>query len=320
MKARVTNAWSDVYQPPEEREPAVTRVVLESTVPPADYRLYRPFPTRCTLELKGLSLNMPAGGFPVWDGLVAEFRVTEAAPDSVRMDVFLEHPAAALVSVQEGLPARTVVSLERGVISHIMAGRVVAVDPGHGGTDTGARGPINLVEKDIVLDVARRLAKRLSATGATPVLIREGDDVVSPAERTRRAAATGAACLVSIHTGHAARPAVAGTRTLFRPGAAGDQELAALLHRGVLRKIRRPDRGVAPDERVLPATLPCPAARVEAVCLTNPLEEAWLRSPVFRDRLAQGLFNGIKDYFHAGEEARPLPPSLVTSGPVAQDR
>lgn len=298
MKAKVTNAWSAVTESPAEGQPVLTRVVVESTVSPAGWRLHRASPTRWTLVLTGLSLNMPAGSLSVWDGLVTEFRVDEAAPDRVQVDVVLEHPAEAWVEIREGLPVRTVVSLDRGSVSRIMGGRVVAIDPGHGGRDFGTRGPINLVEKDVVLDVARRLAARLSAVGARPILTRDGDGDVSPVERVRRAVAAGAECLVSLHTGHAAQAAVAGVRTLFPPGPPGGRELAACLHRGVLRKIRRPDRGMVAGWGRLPGPpAAIPSACVEAACIANPVEEGWLRNPVFKDRLAQGICNGLKDYF-----------------------
>lgn len=321
MKPKVTNAWSDVVAVAGggavdggsgggaapgtgrggEGRPQ-SRIALESTVPPASVRLRRGSPSRWILTLEGLSLNMPAGDLPVWDGLVAGFSVTDAPPDRVRVEVTLEHPAEARVEVREGLPARTLLTFDRACLRAVLGGRAVAIDPGHGGGDAGARGPINLVEKVLMLDVARRLAAHLEVAGARPILTREGDEEVSAAERVRRARAAGADCLVSLHTGHDPRPGVMGTRTLFLPGNPGGRALAACLHRGVLRKAGRPDRGMGEGGYGLPGALPFPAAVVEAVCVANPLEEGWLRSPVFKDRIAQGLRNGLKDFF-AGRPA-----------------
>lgn len=300
MKPKVTNAWSDVAAAGGAADPLEeSRIVLESTVPPAGVRLRRGTPTRWTLILEGLSLNMPAGDLAVWDGLVAGFSVSDAPPERVRVEVVLDHPAEARVEVREGLPARTSLTFERSRLRAILGDRAVAIDPGHGGGDAGARGPVNLVEKALMLDVARRLAAHLEAAGARPILTREGDEDVPAAERVRRARAAGADCLVSLHTGHDPRPRVMGTRTLFLPGHPGGRALAACLHRGVLRKAGRPDRGLAEGGYGLPGAPPFPAVIVEAVCVANPLEEGWMRSPVFRDRVAQGLRNGLKDYFAA---------------------
>jgi N-acetylmuramoyl-L-alanine amidase len=54
----------------------------------------------------------------------------------------------------------------------------VVIDAGHGGDDEGARGAAGLLEKDLVLDVAQRLAKRLRASGLKIVLTRRDDSFV----------------------------------------------------------------------------------------------------------------------------------------------
>ncbi len=151
------------------------------------------------------------------------------------------------------------------------------------------------------MDIAKRLAACLEAEGAVPLLIRTGDEAVAAAERVRRA--SGADCVVSLHTGHAPGRAVQGTRTLYAPASPGGRELAERVHRGVVRKIRRPDRGVSEGTGGLPGPFPWPAVTVEAVCIANPVEEGWLRSPVFKDRIARGICNGLKDFFAWREEA-----------------
>jgi len=75
----------------------------------------------------------------------------------------------------------------------------LTVDPGHGGSDHGARGPSGVEEKDVALDVARRLAPILSAYGVQVDLTRDDDRFVSLEERTARANAFGADLFVSIH-------------------------------------------------------------------------------------------------------------------------
>ncbi len=75
----------------------------------------------------------------------------------------------------------------------------MALDPGHGGKDTGAVGPGGLKEKDVTLDVARRAAAILDGQGIDVVLTREDDHFVPLEERTARANAFGADLFVSIH-------------------------------------------------------------------------------------------------------------------------
>ena len=62
------------------------------------------------------------------------------------------------------------------VLSYAVAQKVVVIDPGHGGIDPGATGPNNTLEKDINLEIARRLAQYLSQAGAVVILTRETDN------------------------------------------------------------------------------------------------------------------------------------------------
>lgn len=74
------------------------------------------------------------------------------------------------------------------------------IDPGHGGVDTGASGVSGLVEKEVVFDLARDLARKLRATGQFRVAMTRETDVFVPLdERVTIARGAGAALLVSIH-------------------------------------------------------------------------------------------------------------------------
>jgi N-acetylmuramoyl-L-alanine amidase len=77
---------------------------------------------------------------------------------------------------------------------------VIALDPGHGGVDSGAIGPGGAVEKTIVYEFASELAKKLEATGRYRVaMTRHGDEFVSLADRVKIARDQNAALLISIH-------------------------------------------------------------------------------------------------------------------------
>jgi N-acetylmuramoyl-L-alanine amidase len=91
----------------------------------------------------------------------------------------------------------------------------VVIDAGHGGDDQGARGPRGLLEKDIVLDVARRLAGKLREAGVRVVLTREGDRFVGLEERTSIANDARADLFVSIHANGSDARAARGIETFF---------------------------------------------------------------------------------------------------------
>lgn len=77
---------------------------------------------------------------------------------------------------------------------------LIVLDPGHGGIDTGARAPSGQMEKDIVLDFAKRLRDRLERSGRYRVLMTRSDDTYVPLdERVRIARKASASLFVSIH-------------------------------------------------------------------------------------------------------------------------
>jgi N-acetylmuramoyl-L-alanine amidase len=101
-------------------------------------------------------------------------------------------------------PYRVVIDIARhppGAVAasgHRRVDRIV-LDPGHGGWDPGAIGLAGLREKDVTLDVARRVGKVLTREGLTVMLTRDDDHYVPLEERTARANAFGADLFVSIH-------------------------------------------------------------------------------------------------------------------------
>jgi len=94
---------------------------------------------------------------------------------------------------RERAPVKTADGVPRGDF-------IVAIDAGHGGEDPGAIGPAGTYEKDIVLSVAKRLARRVDAVdGLHAVLIRDGDYYIGLRDRTRKAQAASADLFVSLH-------------------------------------------------------------------------------------------------------------------------
>ena len=107
----------------------------------------------------------------------------------------------------------------------------VVVDAGHGGEDHGASGPRGLLEKDLVLDVARRLAGRLADQGLHVVMTRDADRFVPLDERTRLANAADPDLFVSIHANASSLAKVKGIETFFASPEATDEAARALAQR-----------------------------------------------------------------------------------------
>jgi N-acetylmuramoyl-L-alanine amidase len=103
----------------------------------------------------------------------------------------------------------------------------IVIDPGHGGHDTGTIGPTGLTEKDVVLDVALRLAKLLrDDLGSEVVLTRDTDVFIPLEERTAIANEKAADLFISIHTNASRDSSARGIETYFMNFTSDPQALA----------------------------------------------------------------------------------------------
>jgi N-acetylmuramoyl-L-alanine amidase len=99
----------------------------------------------------------------------------------------------------------------------------VVIDAGHGGDDTGARGPAGLLEKDLVLEIARRLEEQLTRNGLRVVMTRLDDRFVPLETRTSIANDARADLFVSIHANASHDATARGIETFFLALAASDE-------------------------------------------------------------------------------------------------
>jgi N-acetylmuramoyl-L-alanine amidase len=106
---------------------------------------------------------------------------------------------------------------------------VIVVDPGHGGVENGAVGPTGLKEKDVTLDLARRLRTALErAAGITVVLTRDEDRHVPLDERTAIANHNRAELFLSVHLNASQRKSALGAETYFASADATDDDARTL--------------------------------------------------------------------------------------------
>jgi N-acetylmuramoyl-L-alanine amidase len=123
---------------------------------------------------------------------------------------------------------------------------VVVIDPGHGGKDPGALGATGLKEKEVVLDIAKRLASLLSSRlGLKVILTREDDTFIPLGSRTKIANAEGADLFLSIHANASKRREASGFETYFLDEAKNDAGRAAAILENSALKFERPEVSVA---------------------------------------------------------------------------
>jgi len=160
-------------------------------------------PQRIFVDVDGASLGAaPFARDARGSGIVTRVRVMPSG-GGARVVLDLDGGTVYRRAFELREPFRVVVDVARrppreGQGARRAVARVV-LDPGHGGYDAGAIGPTGLREKDVTLDVARRVQPILARAGLDVVLTRSDDRFVSLEERTARANQVGADLFVSIH-------------------------------------------------------------------------------------------------------------------------
>jgi N-acetylmuramoyl-L-alanine amidase len=187
-------------------------------------------PYRIVVDIPQVTFKLPQKAGETGRGLIKAFRFGLVMAGGSRIVFDLVRPArverAFVIDAANGAPARLVLDLAatdresflRKVAAEEKASNaqpapphepqaatadsrpLVVLDPGHGGIDTGTKGPGGEEEKDIVLDFAKRLRGRIEALGKYRVLMTRSDDTFVPlADRVRIARDAGASLFISIH-------------------------------------------------------------------------------------------------------------------------
>ncbi|MHB9148989.1 MAG: N-acetylmuramoyl-L-alanine amidase [Thermoleophilia bacterium] len=196
---------------------------------------------------------------------------------------------------------------------------LIAIDPGHGGKDPGARGVTGVLEKDVNLSIGLLVDRLLRDAGLRTLLTRDDDSYPTLQQRTDLANQAGADVFVSIHNNAGGDPLSEGTETFYWGTSAEDysiegKRLAQAIQRNLTASLESVDRGARThwnSLHVLRESL-MPAALTEVGFLTNAEEEAKLKDPVYLQAAALGIARGILEFF--GWDVSLLPASPAVAG------
>ena len=188
-----------------------------------------------------------------------------------------------------------------------IAGRVICLDPGHGGKDRANRGfSGEYIEADGVLDIALRLEKCLGELGAFVVMTRKDDITLSLSERCAIAEKAGAEIFISIHSDACSSASVKGATAYYSLNPLWESKRLANTVISEYTSITGvPSRGSrfrwnssqTDDYYGVLRGTSMPAVILECAFHTNQTEEAKLLIPEFRAIAAMGIKLGILRYF-----------------------
>ena len=181
---------------------------------------------------------------------------------------------------------------------------LIVIDPGHGGSDCGAINKgLGLCEASVTLDICKRLAQILKGQGWNVVMTRTNDVDVSYAgssareelgARVKVANEAKADLFISVHCNASVSPSSNGTSLHYYKQS--DYVLASELQQAVLSSTGRLNRGLQANRFYVLAHTQMPAVLVETAFLTNASEGALLNDPNYRQKIADGLAQGLRQY------------------------
>lgn len=195
----------------------------------------------------------------------------------------------------------------------------VVIDPGHGGKDPGAVGAI--VEKNVTLDVAKRVRNLLTDMGFEVIMTRETDRELHPVKdvdlKMRAQSATpGTQMFVSIHVNATEANAALtgyGIETWWNPNHNLSYDLATTLQRDMVKTTGAFDRGVKSYRSLsVLRNSKIPAALVEVGFTSHPVDGLNLTNNNYLERVAVGIATGIRDALMTGKSASGKPPAMAT--------
>ncbi len=179
--------------------------------------------------------------------------------------------------------------------------RIVVIDAGHGGGDSGAAEG-KVLEKHLNLDVSRRLEIQLQRRGYRTIMTRDRDVFLSLMARSEMANKLRDAIFVSIHFNSAWKTSAYGIETFYY-GYEG-YKLAAKVHASIVRKLRPENRGVKKATFSVLRNTKCPAILVEGGFLSNASERERCLQPWYRQALAESIAVGIDVYNQAASSGK----------------
>ncbi|MBE3554124.1 MAG: N-acetylmuramoyl-L-alanine amidase [Thermicanus sp.] len=183
------------------------------------------------------------------------------------------------------------------VTSDSLSDKVIVIDPGHGGKDSGASGVnTDVLEKDLNLEVALLLEKKLKEAGAQVILTRRSDLFLSLEKRVSIATMAQADLFISIHHNTYDSPKMNGTITFYNQEGE-EQQLAKKIQSELVKLNGLKDLGDRFGDYYVLRENPVKGVLIELGFLSNPGDERLLKSPDVMEKEAEGIKKGIIAYY-----------------------
>ncbi|VBB04976.1 n-acetylmuramoyl-l-alanine amidase [Lucifera butyrica] len=190
-----------------------------------------------------------------------------------------------------------------GEVSEPLLNKIIVLDPGHGGIYSGGV-HYGFRESDINLSVGLKLCQKLARLGAKVIMTRTRDVNLAPPgstldadlqARVDVAKTSGADIFVSLHVDDVPNINLSGAASYFPMGRSSG--LASTIQTSLINETCAVDNGVSPADFYVLVHNDIPAALIEMGYLSNPAEALCLMNNCYQNLIANGILNGIINYF-----------------------
>lgn len=275
---------------------------------------------RIIVKIKGAQIGSIAETMKLSGDIVDKISFSTVDAQTMQMVIDLPNEIAdsdfkvfTLPSNQQAeKPFRIVVDVNKGTpppdfsFTPGLKNKIIVLDPGHGGSDPGAIGLNKTTEKSVTLAVAQKVKFMLEKFGATVIMTRSDDrDVYAPNDtaveelsaRIAIAKRNKADIFVSLHANAFNDRSVGGTSTYYYPKTYYDAMLAKAIQTNIMDNQKLQDRGINQANFYVVKRSLMPAVLVEMAFISNPNEEKLLNSASFQQQVAQGVVQGLDQFF-----------------------
>ncbi|WP_338789018.1 SH3 domain-containing protein [Metabacillus sp. FJAT-53654] len=174
--------------------------------------------------------------------------------------------------------------------------KTIVIDPGHGGQDSGAVGTRGTLEKNLTLTTAKLVYDKLKSAGANVFLTRSNDTYISLNSRVRTSHYRNAKAFISLHYDSTTDRSANGT-TAYYYSSLKDAQLASKLNSQLVKQSNLRNRGIKYGNFHVLRENNVPSTLLELGFLSNRTEELTVNTSSYQERVSQGIYNGLAQYF-----------------------
>lgn len=188
--------------------------------------------------------------------------------------------------------------LEKPCIERPLNGRIIMIDPGHGGNNSqDVTGKHGIKEKEVVLNIGTKLSESLRKLGATVYLTREKDEYVSLSKRAEYANKMRPDFFISLHLNSFSNSAIHGCEIYHYRSDKDSEALAKFIMSNLVKNTSILDRGIRTADFYLLREVSMSSLQIELEYITNPEQELKLADDHYIDKIVESIASGIVEYY-----------------------